>query len=214
MRKDKLGKLYDRFEPDERFRLFLKAAARGDEEDIERLRDTCPRATYTATAIDVAYSGRVNGSRMMTKMLIQLLTPSLTKLQTLAAFREVLSYARDHCINKARLAYLRGHEMGGSRAWKAAGKKGDPPIRLWKGEAQKEDHPVMEAELEDLRVITGHLREGIADFLLNELEGQERRAASEALVIWQAFANFCNEQLQLEPETLLQARGPSRCSTR
>jgi hypothetical protein len=144
MRKDKLGKLYDRFDPEERFRLVLKAAARGDEEDIERLRNTCPRATYTA--IDIAFSGRVNGSRMMTMMLIQLLTPSLTKLQTLAAFRKDLSYAFDHCINESRFS-----------------------------------------------------------FLLNDLEGQERRAASEALVIWQAFANFCNEQLQLEPETLLQA---------
>jgi hypothetical protein len=39
MRKDKLGKLYDRFDPDERFRLVLEAAARGDKEDMEWLRD-------------------------------------------------------------------------------------------------------------------------------------------------------------------------------
>jgi hypothetical protein len=93
MRNDKLGKLYDRFDPDERLRLVLEAAARGDEEDIERLRDTCPRETYTA--IDVAFSDQISGSWKMTMMLCQLLAPRLTKLRTLAAFRKVLSYAFD-----------------------------------------------------------------------------------------------------------------------
>jgi hypothetical protein len=197
MRKDKLGEFYDRFDPDERFRLVLEAAARGDEEEIERLRDTCPRVKYTA--IDIAYSDRISGSLKMTMLLCQLLAPSLTKIRTLAAFRKVLSYAFDHCINTARLAYVRGHERGASRTWKAAGKKGFPPKRLWKEAAQ--DNAAMEAELGDLLVITGYLRED----LQNELEGQERRAVSEALTIWEAFTTFCNEQLQLEPETLLQA---------
>jgi hypothetical protein len=197
MRKDKLGEFYDRFDPDERFRLALEAAARGDEEEIERLRDTCPRVRYTA--IDIAYSDRISGSLKMTMLICQLLAPSLTKIRTLAAFRKVLSYAFDHCINTAQLAYVRGHERGASRTWKAAGKKGDPPKRLWKEAAQ--DNAAMEAELGDLLVITGYLREA----LQNELEGQERRAVSEALTIWEAFTTFCNEQLQLEPETLLQA---------
>ena len=201
MRKDKLGKFYDRFDPDERFRLVLEAAARRYEEEIERLRDTCPRVRYTA--IDIAYSDRISGSLKMTMLICQLLAPSLTKIRTLAAFRKVLSYATDQCINKARLAYVRGHETGVSRAWKAAGKKGDPPKRLWKGTAQ--DNAAMEAELGDLQVIMGYLREAIAGFLQNELEGKERRAASEVLTIWEAFTTFCNEQLQLEPETLLQA---------
>jgi hypothetical protein len=75
---------------------------------------------------------------------------------------------------------------------------------LRKGTAQK-DNAAMEAELGDLHVITGHLREAIAGFLQNELEGQEWRTVREVLTIWEAFTTFCNEQLQLEPETLLQA---------
>jgi hypothetical protein len=201
MRKDKLGKFYDRLDPDERFRLVLEAAARGDEEEIKRLRDTCPRETYTA--IDIAFTDRISGSFKITMILCQVLTPSLTELRMLAACRKVLSYATDQCINKARLAYVRGHETGASRAWKAAGKKGDPPKRLWKRTVQ--DNAAMEAQLGDLQVITGYLREAIAGFLQNELEGKERRAASEVLTIWEAFTTFCNEQLQLEPETLLQA---------
>ena len=89
MRKDKLGEFYDRFDPDERFRLVLEAAARRDEEDIQRLRDACPRMKYSA--IDIAYSDRISGSLKITMMLCQLLAPSLTELRMLAAFREVLS---------------------------------------------------------------------------------------------------------------------------
>ena len=63
----------------------------------------------------------------------------------------------------------------------------------------------MKAELGDLHNITGHLRETIADFSLGQLEELERRTVSEALAVWKAFANFCNEQLQLEPETLVKA---------
>ena len=72
---------------------------------------------------------------------------------------------------------------------------------MCKEAAQEEDNPVMEAELGDLHVITGYLREA----LLNELEGQERRSVIEVLTIWEAFTTFCNEQLQLEPESLVQA---------
>jgi len=192
MRKDKLGKLYDRLDPDERFRLGLKAAARGDEEDMKRLRDTCPRETYTAN--DTAFTNRISGSQKMTMKLFQLLTLSLTKLRTLTAFREALPYTFDNCINEARLAYLRGHERGASRAWEAAGKNGNPPIRLWK-----------KAELEDLHTIEDHFREKLVFSLLDEVEERERRTARVALTVWEAFANVCNEHLQLEPETLLGA---------
>jgi hypothetical protein len=192
MRKDKLGKLYDRLDPDERFRLDLKAAARGDEEDMKRLRDTCPRETYTAN--DTAFTNRISGSLNITMMLFELLAPSLTKLRTLTAFREALPYTFDNCINEARLAYLRGHERGASRAWETAGKNGNPPIRLWK-----------EAELEDLHTIEGHFREKLVFSLLDEVEERERRTVRVALTVWEAFANVCNEHLQLEPETLLGA---------
>ena len=192
MRKDKLGELYDRLDPDERFRLGLKAAARGDEEDMKRLRDTCPRETYTAN--DTAFTNRISGSQKMTMKLFQLLTLSLTKLRTLTAFREALPYTFDNCINEARLAYLRGHERGASRAWEAAGKNGNPPIRLWK-----------KAELEDLHTIEDHFREKLVFSLLDEVEERERRTARVALTVWEAFANVCNEHLQLEPETLLGA---------
>ena len=41
--------------------------------------------------------------------------------------------------------------------------------------------------------------------MLDEVKERERRTARVALTVWEAFANVCNEHLQLEPETLLGA---------
>ena len=57
MKRNGLSKLYDRFTPEERFRLVIEAQARGDEEDVRRLVRTCPRHAYTMT--DAAYSDRL-----------------------------------------------------------------------------------------------------------------------------------------------------------
>ena len=64
MRKDGLGKLYDRFDPEERFRLTLEALARGDEGEAKRLSGSCPLRTYTMK--DVAYSDSLRASRQIT----------------------------------------------------------------------------------------------------------------------------------------------------
>ena len=59
MKKKGLGKLYDRFTPEERFRLDLEAMTRGDEEESRRLVDSCPRKSYTMTGI--AFTDRWRG---------------------------------------------------------------------------------------------------------------------------------------------------------
>jgi hypothetical protein len=56
-----LGRLYDRFTPEERFRLKVLALARGDEEESERLTATCPRRHYTMH--DWRFVGRWKAAR-------------------------------------------------------------------------------------------------------------------------------------------------------
>jgi hypothetical protein len=56
-----LGRLYDRLTPEERFRLDVLALARGDEEESERLTDTCPRRGYTMS--DWGFVGRWEAAR-------------------------------------------------------------------------------------------------------------------------------------------------------
>ena len=46
MRRNGLGKLYDRLTPEERFRLDVLAMARGDAEESELLTTTCPKRDY------------------------------------------------------------------------------------------------------------------------------------------------------------------------
>ncbi len=46
MKRNGLGRLYDRLDPEERFRADLLAMARGDMEESERLTRTCPKRDY------------------------------------------------------------------------------------------------------------------------------------------------------------------------
>lgn len=52
-----LTRLYDRLTPEERMRAFIEALARRDEQELDRLNETCPRKTYVCD--DWAYRGRL-----------------------------------------------------------------------------------------------------------------------------------------------------------
>src|SRR5689334_386760 len=51
------SKLYATFAPPERLTLLLEAMARRDDAEVERLRETCPRRTYTQ--VDAAFEERL-----------------------------------------------------------------------------------------------------------------------------------------------------------
>ncbi len=62
MRRNGLGKLYDRLTPEERFRLDVLATARGDEEESRRLTEGCPRRSYTLKISGSRGAGRPLGT--------------------------------------------------------------------------------------------------------------------------------------------------------
>jgi hypothetical protein len=200
VKKDSLGKLYDRFRAHERFRLAIEALVREDEEEVNRLRDTCPREIYRMT--ELAYRERVRMSWKMTMIFCLDLAPRLAKLKMVEAFRETLPYVFNYCEDEAILAYLDGYEAGSRRAWETAGKEGAPPGWGERDEGYEEDEdPVIE---EDLDKITARLARPTTRFiaLLEELECS---ITKDALTVWAAFANFCKKELLLEPEKLLKA---------
>ncbi|MGH3146572.1 MAG: hypothetical protein ACRDTR_12300 [Rubrobacter sp.] len=80
-----LHKHYDRLEPEERFRLDVRAMARGDVEESERLVSTCPRRPYTMT--DVEFSGRWNALLSLTPRAFLPLSEYLGKLEMVELFR-------------------------------------------------------------------------------------------------------------------------------
>src|SRR5215210_1657548 len=92
-----LGKLYDRLTLDERVKLAIQAKARRDAEDTQRLTESCPTETYTMN--DIAFGDHISGNWKITMMLCHLLAPSLARLHTIAAVREFLPQAFDHCIS-------------------------------------------------------------------------------------------------------------------
>jgi hypothetical protein len=64
VRKDGLGKLYDRLTSEERFRLVVEAEIREDKGESRRLVDSAPLCTCTQT--DPAYTRRVRASHEIT----------------------------------------------------------------------------------------------------------------------------------------------------
>ena len=198
MKKDGgLGKLYNRFTSEERFRLVIEALSRGDEEEAERLAETCPRATYIMS--EPAYGDRLRASSEIAMVLCLDLAPRLAKLRMIEAFQEILPNRFNRCIDEAQFAYLEGQEAGSKRAWEAAGKEGDPPG--WEEGDEEDEDPVME---EDLRRVTSRLEEEAKDFI-DLLEELARHIARDSLSMWKAFEGFCTKELLVEPERFIKA---------
>ncbi len=195
MKKDSLGKHYDRFTPDERFRLAIEALVREDEAEVNRLRDTCPREIYRMT--ELAYRERITRSMEMTMGVCLDLVPLLEQLKMIEAFRNTLPLTYNCCQDEAILAYFDGRELGSRRAWAAAGKAGDLPG--WEGGDEEEEDRAIE---DDLNRISGRL-EKVSGSFVGALRELERSIAGAALTIWEAFASFCNEELVTEAETVV-----------
>jgi hypothetical protein len=82
---------YHRLEPEERLRATLEAAARGDEEEYDRLWDTCPMRQYSMT--DAAFTDRWRAASTLATAVAIDLAPRLANLRMLAAVRETLPHA-------------------------------------------------------------------------------------------------------------------------
>jgi len=191
--KKELGKLYDRFTPDERFGLVIEALAREDEEEAKRLVDACPRLTYRM--LDLAYADRFKASLTVTIGFCLDLAPFLIVLGKVEDIREVLLSILNLCENVAKLAYLEGSEAGFEFACAVASKTAPPP--RW--EKRNKENPEVE---EGLQKITARFDKYKEDFV-SPLEELKRRITREALTLWEAFAGFCNEELLIAPEKLV-----------
>jgi len=98
-------------------------------------------------------------------------------------------------------AYFEGHRACRRHAWRVAGKESSPPG--WEADEEAEENADPATE-EDLREVEARL-ELAAGFVPELLEELERELVVEARTIWEAFAGFCEEELGIDPETLLRA---------
>jgi hypothetical protein len=117
MKADAVARLYDTLTVDERFRLRLRAFARRDMADCDRLDRTCPRHQFNA------YCARVEASDVLTLCTLTELLPKLAKLQMVDAFRPAMEFLEGAGEQAGWMGYLDGYAAG----WRAAGGEGDPP---------------------------------------------------------------------------------------
>lgn len=106
---------YGQLSADERFCLWAMAEARGDETDVRRLLDTCPKFTYTMN--DLEFSDRARGlTHMFFYALLVLNGAEKSRLwgDVLPALaRELGSRADDLCDLAWRMGYNAGAEAAG-----------------------------------------------------------------------------------------------------
>jgi hypothetical protein len=201
MRQNALGKFYDRFTPEERFRLDVEAMARGDSEESRRLVDTCPRRSYTMT--DVRFSGRWDGAIQLCMAALLDLRYTTAKLRMIDAFRTVIPYSHTLAQDAAIDGYFDGHRSGSYHAWNAAGRTGRPPawpeLDLEPDEVERD--PAMERDMDEIEAKVKKYGE-LLPVLMDRLE---RDLATGALAVWDAFSGFCEEEMGLSAEKLLQA---------
>jgi hypothetical protein len=193
-----VGRLYDRLTPEERFRLDVMAMARGDEEESERLTATCPRRDYTMNDWD--FVGRWEAARELALLTYVDVVRRLDKIKMIGAFCSLFHYLSTVWQDDVHEAYFDGHEAGSRHARNRSGKAGEPPG--WEAdeeEAERNADPTID---EDLKKWTG---EGRYDRLEGKLEEMERELVGEALTAWLGFAGFCQQQMGLEAEKLLEA---------
>src|SRR5215207_4070941 len=201
MKKGRLDKFYPSFTGEERFRLYVEALYRGDEAEVKRLLESCPRESYVMNEVD--FTGRWKAGREIVVMLGLALAPLMTRFESIVSFREALSNLSKRYINEGVIAYFDGHQAGANLAWEVAGKTGDPPEwRARKGGDEGDAGPAMDQEMQSMRSLIKRL-EKTSGVVVGPLEELERNLLEEALTIWTAFVHCCSEECGVEPEKLV-----------
>jgi hypothetical protein len=124
----------------------------------------------------------------------------LDKIRVIVAIRGLFPYLSTIWQDDVHEAYFDGHIAGSRYAWNRSGKTGEPPG--WEAdedEAERNADPTID---EDLRKLTG---EGRYARLAGKLEEMECELVGEALIAWLGFAHFCEQEIGLEAEKLLEA---------
>jgi hypothetical protein len=190
MRKDSLRKFYDRLTPEERFRLYIEAIARGGEEEWRNLEKSCPRLVYEMN--DRAYEDRVRASEEITVLVCLDLASRLAKLKMLMAFSDVILGLQSCCLYEVHMAYLRGYVAGIKWNQRSVNPGDDLP---------DVESPKIER---DLRKITTDLAKGWGPFT-DLLETLQQDVLKDIRGMWEAFSGFSRTELGIEPEKLLKS---------
>jgi len=172
------GRFYDRFTPRERLNLVLDAMTRGDNDEVRRLGESCPRKTYVMG--DMQHTELLDASRAAAVVFTLSWQPSYH-----ACHRSMMNFRLQRLVLGGILV---GYIWGANAVWNAAGKKG----RLYSLDRR--------ASLRQVAQMTG--KKKALDRLEKALEAPIRKAVSELKGLYQGLQRFC-QRAGMEPGKFL-----------
>jgi hypothetical protein len=209
-------RLYEQFQPQERLTLLLEAMARDDANEAQRLRRSCPRATYTSE--DPEFEDRWTMAFDIVAVVCIDLRCLWGKLHVLRwVLGEVREMATAQNVNAA-FAFLDGERCGKGHKQMAFFARPMPKP----GEAvdYSEDDEGGEEELTDeelakappLRFNKGERLDAVqrrSEYFTScsalVILGAMNDVAKDLVDVWAAFGHFCRTRIGVEPETMLRA---------
>jgi hypothetical protein len=152
---------------------------------------------------DWTFSGRWQTTTQIVLAVCVNLSQYMSRLNMIDAIGETLPYARVVYHNEMDRAYLSGHEAGSRYAWERAGMDGDPPGWAPLDEdGESTDAEDFDAAIDgELEAAGARLQE--TDIMPELLTRLEEKTTKEAWTLFDAFALFCREDLEVEPEKLI-----------
>jgi hypothetical protein len=151
---------------------------------------------------DWAFVGRWEAAQELALLAYVDVVRRLDKIKMIGAFRGMFPYLSTIWQDDVHWAYFDGHRAGSRHAWNRSGKTGEAPG--WEADEEEAERNADPAMDEDLQKWTG---EGRYSRLEGKLEEMERELVREALTAWLGFAGFCEQEMGLEAEKLLEAVG-------
>lgn len=191
MSEDTLSRLYPQLASAERFQLWMLAQGRGDEADAERLIATCPRYEYRMD--DQEFRARIDVARDLVTALMGDSNRAFGYLSALQILGEQIAPLLDELV---ALSYL------ARRADTDGSDEDDDDGSVEDGEDAAED------EEEDTRPEWERDPFEATRYPTATMELMHRMQIAIIAAQWDAFATVCRQEMELEPETVLETIWP------
>lgn len=197
MATDPLARQYGALTAAERFSLMIEALARGDENDADRLEDSCPQKYYHMD--DHEFRDRMKRAYLIALMVCLNMRQGLGQIRAAVAFEEVSDAFAHGPTLAVQGAFLFGRVYA---RWEAnGGECEDIPAREAL-QAELERCPDLKTQIEELKGVAELAMEEVADTFTYSIGVAY---ATDLLSQWEGFGRFCRQHLSVEPLTLLTA---------
>jgi len=179
MNTDTLDRCYDALDPKERVRLVIKAVARGDQREIDRLWKAAPRRTYTQ--IDTKITGCFNAMAILSAFIGLDLLNASESVERFAVLEVALERFQAAAGDLAE------------RIWREAFETGRESIKH--GVSSGEWPPLPKSHLVSIRLL----------FLVEVVQRVQEVEQSRASSLWSLLREILREELSMSPKEPLRA---------